>query len=270
MLRGRLTAILAVLALVGVLAPAAADARTGKFGSRVLKRGAHGHDVRVLQDYLTKAGFATTVDGQFGGGTFRTVRAWESDAGRRVDGKVTKPDARALRKAVSASPKSVPRNDTESPDFQPTVDPAATGGAGFVQTSKAKLNADGTATPPTDAPQAVIDIIEAGNEIAKKPYKYGGGHGTWNDSGYDCSGSVSYALHGAGLLKTSLDSTGFESWGAAGPGTWVTIFANSGHAYMTVAGLRFDTSGASSRGGSRWTDEMRSDDGFVVRHPPGL
>jgi peptidoglycan hydrolase-like protein with peptidoglycan-binding domain len=270
LLRGRFTAIFTMLALVGVLVPAAADARSGKFGSRVLKLGAHGHDVRVLQGYLTKAGFATTVDGQFGSGTYRTVRAWETDAARKVDGKVTRPDATALRAAVDATPKSIQRSDSESPDYQPEIDTTGTGGAGFVQTSAATLNPDGTATPPTDAPQAVIDIIEAGNEIAKKPYKYGGGHGTWEDSGYDCSGSVSYALHGAGLLKTSLDSTGFESYGAAGPGTWVTIFANSGHAYMTVAGLRFDTSGASSRGGSRWTDEMRADDGFVVRHPTTL
>ncbi|MEA2293041.1 MAG: hypothetical protein QOE86_680 [Solirubrobacteraceae bacterium] len=259
-----------MLAVVWAL-PATADAqKPGKFGSRVLKRGAHGHDVRVLQGYLTRAGFATTVDGAFGPGTYRTVEAWETDAGRTVDGTVTRPDARALRAAVTASPKSAPRSDTESPDYQPTLDTSGTGGAGFVQTSKATLNPDGTATPPTDAPQAVIDIVNAGNEIAKKPYKYGGGHGSWNDSGYDCSGSVSYALHGAGLLKTALDSTGFESWGAAGPGSWVTIFANSGHAYMTVAGLRFDTSGATSRGGSRWTDEMRSADGFVVRHPAGL
>jgi cell wall-associated NlpC family hydrolase len=269
LLRGRLIAIFSLLALV-VAFPATADAKGQRFGSRVLKRGSHGHDVRVLQDYLTRAGFRTTVDGQFGPGTYRTVRSWEQDAGRRVDGKVTRPDAKALRAAVDATPKSLSGSDVESPDYQPVVDTSATGGAGFVQTSKATLNADGTATPPSSAPQAVIDIIEAGNEIAKKPYRYGGGHGSWQDSGYDCSGSVSYALHGAGLLKSPLDSTGFEAWGAAGPGTWVTTYANSGHVYMTVAGLRFDTSGATSRGGSRWTDEMRSSDGFVVRHPKGL
>jgi peptidoglycan hydrolase-like protein with peptidoglycan-binding domain len=271
LLRDRIIAIFTMLAVVALL-PATADAKPkyGQFGSRVLKRGSHGHDVRVLQDYLTKAGYATTVDGQFGSGTYQTVEAWETDAGRRVDGRVSRPDAKALRRAVDAQPKAVQRTDSESPDYQPAIDTSATGGAGFVETSRAKLNPDGTATPPTNAPQAVIDMIEAGNEIAKKPYKYGGGHGTWNDTGYDCSGSVSYALHGAGLLKTSLDSTGFESWGAAGPGAWVSIYANSGHAYMTVAGLRFDTSGATSRGGSRWTDQMRSSDGFVVRHPNGL
>jgi cell wall-associated NlpC family hydrolase len=275
LIRGRLIAIFAMLALVAIAVPSAAEAKpkgkASKFGTRVLKRGSHGRDVRVLQDYLTKAGYRTTVDGQFGTGTQRRVKTWEGAAQLKVDGKVTPSDAKVLRSAVDSTPKAVKApGDVESPDYQPELDASGTGGAGFVQTSKATLNPDGTATPPTDAPQAVIDIIEAGNEIAFKPYKYGGGHGKWIDSGYDCSGSVSYALHGAGLLKTSLDSTGFESWGAAGPGTWVTIFANSGHAYMTVAGLRFDTSGASSRKGSRWTDDMRSDDGFVVRHPAGL
>jgi hypothetical protein len=161
----------------------------------------------------------------------------------------------------------------ESPEFEPATVGAAgadTGGAGFVQTSKGTVNPDGTATAPADAPQAVKDIIAAGNEIAFKPYIYGGGHGSFNDEGYDCSGSVSYALHGASLLKSPLDSTSFESWGDPGPGAWVTVYANAGHAYMVVAGLRFDTSGAKGRKGSRWTAELRSSAGFVARHPRGL
>ncbi len=108
----------------------------------------------------------------------------------------------------------------------------------------------------------------AANRIADKPYKYGGGHGRWEDSGYDCSGSVSYALHGAGLLSSALDSSGFMRWGAAGRGRWVTIYANAGHAYMVVAGWRFDTSAL--RGGTRWTRQMRPSGGLVARHPPGL
>jgi cell wall-associated NlpC family hydrolase len=112
-------------------------------------------------------------------------------------------------------------------------------------------------------------MIAAGNVIAHKPYRYGGGHGRWSDTGYDCSGSVSYALHGAGLLKAPLASYDFEHWGDAGPGEWVTIYANGGHAYMVVAGLRFDTSGR-SRTGSRWQTDMRSPRGYVVRHPDGL
>ena len=115
----------------------------------------------------------------------------------------------------------------------------------------------------------VKEIIAAGNEIYDKPYKYGGGHGRWRDTGYDCSGSMSYALHGAGLLDTALDSTGFMSWGERGKGQWVTTYANSGHSYMVVAGLRFDTSGL-DQDGSRWHTTMRSSTGYTVRHPSGL
>jgi hypothetical protein len=135
--------------------------------------------------------------------------------------------------------------------------------------AKATLNPDGTATPPVEAPESVKTMIRAGNVIAKKPYRYGGGHGNFRDTGYDCSGSVSYALYKAHLLKEALDSTGFMSWGDNGPGTWVSIYANSGHAYMTVAGLRFDTSGKSAKG-SRWQSAMRSGSGYRVRHPVGL
>ena len=112
-------------------------------------------------------------------------------------------------------------------------------------------------------------VIAAANRIATMPYKYGGGHGQWQDSGYDCSGSVSYALHGAGLLDSALTSGGFMSWGAPGPGRHITIYANPGHVYMVVNGRRFDTTGRSETG-SRWQANDRSSDGYVVRHPPGL
>ena len=112
-------------------------------------------------------------------------------------------------------------------------------------------------------------MIAAGNAIAGLPYLYGGGHGSFHANAYDCSGSVSYALAAAGLVSSPLDSTAFESWGQPGPGKWITVYANAGHAYMYVAGWRFDTS-ALSRGGTRWTREQRSSAGFVARHPPGL
>lgn len=102
-----------------------------------------------------------------------------------------------------------------------------------------------------------------------KPYIYGGGHGRFEDKGYDCSGSVSYALHGAGLLERPRDSTGLESWGADGEGAWISVYANTGHAYMVIAGLRFDTSGDGGSG-PRWRPASRSGSGFVVRHPAGL
>jgi hypothetical protein len=116
---------------------------------------------------------------------------------------------------------------------------------------------------------AVWRLIAAANRIARKPYRYGGGHGTFKDVGYDCSGSISYALHGAGLLRSPLDSTGFMSYGARGRGRHITIYANAGHAYMVVDGRRFDTS-AIGETGSRWTSTHRSTQGYVVRHPPGL
>jgi peptidoglycan hydrolase CwlO-like protein len=115
---------------------------------------------------------------------------------------------------------------------------------------------------------SAIQRRAAANEIATTPYVYGGGHGG-NSSGYDCSGSISYALAAAGLLDSPLDSTGFMSWGEPGPGKRVTIYANAGHAYMVVDGRRYDTS-ALSGGGTRWTSAMRSSAGFVARHPPGL
>jgi cell wall-associated NlpC family hydrolase len=259
-----------VVSLVALTLPAVADARA--FGSRTLDRGSTGSDVRTLQQLLTGAGYATTADGVFGRATARSVKAWEADADRRVDGRVTPRDARALKaEAGSSGPveEPVPDDTVKGDKADRERNPRQTGGASYVKVTNGFVTKDGLAVAPDDAPQAVKDIIDAGNEIAKKPYRYGGGHGKWKDSGYDCSGSVSYALHFAGLLKRPLDSTGFESYGAAGPGNWVTIYANSGHAYMVVAGLRFDTS-AHKQGGSRWTEEMRSSRSYVARHPAGL
>lgn len=135
--------------------------------------------------------------------------------------------------------------------------------------SKAKLSSSGLAIPPADAPAKVQAAIRAGNKIAKKPYKWGGGHARLTDTGYDCSGSVSYALRGGKLMTSAMASTGFMSWGRRGPGRWITIRAHGGHVYMVIAGLRFDTS-ASKQTGSRWTAQMRSPRGFVATHPPGL
>jgi hypothetical protein len=127
----------------------------------------------------------------------------------------------------------------------------------------------------TPAPAKVAAIITAANQVAHAPYRYGGGHGgvnqegTWVDSAYDCSGSVSFALASAGLLERQLDSTSFESWGKPGAGKWVTVFANADHAFMVVAGLRFDTV-ERARTGTRWGLPPTSVSGFVLRHPQGL
>jgi hypothetical protein len=134
---------------------------------------------------------------------------------------------------------------------------------------RAILQPDGTASPPIQAPPAVQEVIHAGNMISKTPYKWGGGHGRWLDDGYDCSGSVSFALFAGDLLSSPLNSGAFMNWGDPGPGRWITIYTNPGHMYMVVAGLRFDTSGR-ERLGSRWQADMRPASGYVVRHPPGL
>ena len=132
------------------------------------------------------------------------------------------------------------------------------------------MNADGrTAVAPAGAPPQVVRAVAAANRITRKPYKWGGGHGRWRDTGYDCSGTVSYVLHAAGLLKTSRDSTGFMSYGKRGKGGWITVYAHGSHAYMTIAGLRFDTSGPGPSG-PRWRAQKRSSRGYVARHPAGL
>jgi cell wall-associated NlpC family hydrolase len=134
---------------------------------------------------------------------------------------------------------------------------------------RARVLRDGSAIAPDDAPEIVKRVILAANAIAKFPYKWGGGHGAWRDNGYDCSGSVSFALAGAGLLNRPLTSGLFMRYGEEGPGDWITIYANQGHVFMVVAGLRFDTSGQ-GRAGTRWQQVPRSVSGFAVRHIPGL
>ena len=173
---------------------------------------------------------------------------------------------------VAGDPTPAPEK-ARTPEPEPTVvapsvdapRPATAGGS----VSKATALPNGIALPPLEAPAAVRKMIDAGNVIARTPYLWGGGHGKWLDTGYDCSGSVSFVLAAAGYLNSPLASGPLMSWGEAGPGKWVSIYAHEGHVWMTVAGIRFDTSGARETG-SRWQNAMRSSAGFTVRHPPGL
>jgi cell wall-associated NlpC family hydrolase len=224
-----------------------ANAAAAPYASRTLSKGTSGSDVETLQRYLDQAGYQTVADGEFGPATASSVRDFEAAEQRTVDGKATRPDQRLVQTRAEEGVTAPAVEDTE----------------------EAYVDDDGLAVAPASAPEEVQEIIAAGNKIATKPYRYGGGHGRWRDSGYDCSGSISYALHGAGLLASPLDSTGFMRWGERGKGDWVSIYANAGHAYMTVAGLRFDTS-SSKRSGSRWSETTRSARGYRVRHPEGL
>jgi hypothetical protein len=137
-------------------------------------------------------------------------------------------------------------------------------------TAKAKLLENGMLVAPKSAPARVKAVIAAANKIRSKPYIWGGGHARWWDRGYDCSGSVSFALHGGKFLESPLPSGPLEKWGEEGEGRWITVYANGGHAYAVIAGFRWDTSGdENGETGPRWHEELRDNVGFVARHPAG-
>jgi peptidoglycan hydrolase-like protein with peptidoglycan-binding domain len=236
-----------------VMAPVPQDGGSQHLGERTLKQGMRGHDVRVLQGYLTVAGYATSIDGDFGPGTKANAMKFEAAHQLPANGIVTYAQTRVLRQVVSTS---------------------LAGGA----VSKATINSDGTATAPAGAPPAVQAMIAAANTITDKPYIYAGGHGRWNDNGYDCSGAVSFALHGAGMLSSPEDSTELESYGAPGPGKGVTIYADSSHTWIVIAGIAFDTahygptnpSGTGPRWLSNPTGNLADGGNYVVRHPAAL
>ncbi|HEU4976655.1 MAG TPA: peptidoglycan-binding protein [Baekduia sp.] len=202
---------------------------------RVLTRGAA---VRVLQHRL-----GITADGVFGPATAAAVRSFQRRHGLTADGVVGPATWSAL--GLHGSRPVLKRAHLRRP--------SSSSGGGL----HARLH------------RAVVSAIAAGNRIATTPYVYGGGHGTFNDRGYDCSGSVSYVLHAIGRLGRPMDSSELMRYGRPGPGRVITIFANPGHAYMVIAGRRFDTSGQSASG-SRWQPDDRSSAGYVVRHPAGL
>jgi hypothetical protein len=189
----------------------------------------------------------------------------------------------ALIAAPSASAKKVIQGGISSSGLGAEI-PESTEGETPVETGPGEFETGETgpvgkarlvgtrAVAPVNAPPVVKRVIAAANRIRTLPYIWGGGHGRWQDAGYDCSGAVSYALHGGRLLNTPLTSGSFESFGEAGPGRWITIYANAGHAYMVVAGLRFDTAGDTSGTGPRWHPTVRAaaSGRFVVRHPVGF
>jgi hypothetical protein len=180
--------------------------------------------------------------------------------------------------ALGVAPAAMAANGPGGAVFeQPTLASTGATGAATDQPTVPGVEAkivDGLAAAPDAAPDAVKRAIWAVNAIIGRPYRYGGGHGRgFVDRGYDCSGTVSVALHGADLLDSPLDSSSFMRWGSAGAGEWITVYSNPGHAYVVIAGLRLDTSAAGDPTrlrGPRWRPSLRSSRGFRARHPDGL
>jgi hypothetical protein len=224
-------------------------------GDRWLRQGMTGHDVRVLQQFLGFAGFPTHITGTFDRSTTRSVVAFERKHNLTSDGIVSADVASNLRKAVAAAENANRPHGTT------------------------RINGDGTATAPAGAPRQVLAAVSAANSIIHTSYCYAGGHGSWKSSCYDCSGSVGFALHAAGLLSSPAPSGDFESWGQPGPGRWITIYTNPNHIWMVVAGRAFDTAdfggpnipdGSGPRWRSNPTGNMSDGGNYTVRHPAGL
>jgi cell wall-associated NlpC family hydrolase len=207
---------------------------------------------------------------------------------RHLDVATPAQEAQAIQAEQVSAPDPAPRSKAPNPASMP---PASVGTNGSftppppserkVMTPRIMANLEsqeaegraillnGIALAPPSAPEAIKAAISAANEIVGRPYIWGGGHASWYSTGYDCSGAVSYALGGGGLLPAPLDSTRLEGWGEPGPGRWLTVYASGSHAYAEIAGLRWDTVGDAKGTGPRWHLAPAYPEGFVERHPPG-
>jgi peptidoglycan hydrolase-like protein with peptidoglycan-binding domain len=257
------------VATASISAPALAASQ--HLGQRTLRQGMSGHDVRVLQDFLTRVGFSTPVVGTFGPQTERNVKRFERRYHLRTNGVVNSQFVTKIRAIVAdRDGTAVVADSTGGASFAPSPVTPTSRTPNVVAGARAKL-VGGLAVAPASAPPVVQRVIAAANRIATTPYLYGGGHASFNDSAYDCSGSTGYALHGGGLLSSTEDSTEFESYGSSGAGKWITLWANGGHVYMQIAGLWFDTAAqSSSNGNDRWsTSRVDAASGYIERHPSG-
>jgi cell wall-associated NlpC family hydrolase len=284
------------MAAPAVVAPAVAAAQP-------LEEGDRGARVERLQQLL-----GLRADGVFGPGTARKVRAFQRGHDLTADGIVGASTWRMLRRvraarrsARTSAAGGAARVTGRGPSVRILQRRLGIGADGVFGPGTARavrvfqrrrgLTADGVVGPATwralgirgrhpvlkrthlrrggRSSLLVRRAIAAANRIAGKPYRYGGGHASFNDTGYDCSGSVSYVLHAIGRLSSPLDSSSLMSYGAPGRGRRITIYANPGHTYMVIDGRRFDTTGRTETG-SRWQERSRSTAGYAVRHPPGL
>jgi cell wall-associated NlpC family hydrolase len=268
--RGACAALLAL----ALLLPAAAAAQgrpgdgsddLGPLASTVVAALAHssaGHALDTLGNGLALMEARKRIERQEAKGA-KAARAEEAAAS----------EAPSLAEVEADPSLMVPASAGSNGSYKPSS--AATAGKLFAHTRAAaggstSILLSGIALAPPDAPEAVKGVINNANAIVGQPYVWGGGHGGWYSNGYDCSGSVSFALFGGGLIPEPLTSGSLEGWGAPGPGKWITVYANAEHTFAEIAGLRWDTVGDANGTGPRWHLEPNSTAGFVARHPPGL
>ncbi len=266
----------AALLVLALLLPASAAARGGAAD------GAREGGMGALRQTLV-----TALAGSQAGDAVHTLgdslallgAKWQIERKARVDAAKAKREAAAGE--ASATPPPEEELDPEdmpaasagtNGSYEPGSAPAAKG-AVFAHSRAGESSSillSGIALAPPDAPETVKGVINNANSIVGRPYVWGGGHGSFYSYGYDCSGSVSFALFGGGLIPEPLTSGSLEGWGAPGPGKWITVYANAGHTFAEIAGLRWDTVGDENGTGPRWHLMPTSTAGFVVRHPPGL
>jgi cell wall-associated NlpC family hydrolase len=280
------TALACVLAALALLGPAASGAGAATAGDA---QGAAGAAAGGSTDASGLAAVKALITALGAGRAERAVSAIGHglammEAQKRIaatERKIAKEAAAAEARAEEAA--EAPVEEVKDPSEMPpasagtngTTVPHSGGGRLFAHT---RADADGStaillsgiALAPPDAPETVQKVINAANTIVGRPYVWGGGHASFYSYGYDCSGSVSFALFGGGLIPEPLTSGSLEGWGAPGPGKWITVYANASHTFMEIAGLRWDTVGDARGTGPRWHLAPTDTSGFVVRHPPGL
>jgi cell wall-associated NlpC family hydrolase len=250
------------------------------FGGRMLQLGMRGFDVTILQRDLGALGYRIPVSGTFNALTLRELKSFQRRYHLTVDGVAGPTTITTLKRLLSSKlhiAESALGTGLTTTTTTPGTTTTGTGTSttGTTSTSSTVQDAtliDGIAVPAQGTPQLIVQMLDAGNQIAFDPYVYGGGHGSFTAAGYDCSGSVSYVLHAGGLLATPLDSEQFLQYGLPGEGTWITIYTNGPtHAYMEIAGLWFDTAAQTAlNGNDRWSTVRIAEPGygtFKPRHP---
>ena len=259
---GTLASSLALLALplCSSAGTAAGDSPTGRDAFQML-----GHT--VLAAVVTTTNADAAFDSLGDGLALMEARQKLADAAEQAATEPAQVEEEVVSDPSKMPPASAGSNGSHTPDPASSGKIFAHSRGGGDSTS---ILLTGIALPPPDAPEAVKEVINAANTIVGRPYVWGGGHASFYSQGYDCSGSVSFALFGGGLIPRPLASGELEGWGAPGPGKWITVYANAGHTFAEIAGLRWDTVGDEQGTGPRWHLAPTSGAGFVVRHPPGL